>query len=248
MRETWRGRSSGGRTSSRTRGRRDGNEPSGGFRVARWVVLVSLALITTGAVLVFFTPVLGVRSVRVSGTEVLDSTRVSRVASIEGGTPIVRVDRAAVRERVTGIPRVESAGVRLVWPSTVRVRVVEREPVLFERIPDGVRLVDDNGVGFAEVPEPPREMPELRLPEEGGKHRIEDAITAFTSLGEEVRRQVRTVELDGSGRVRLSLTRGRTVEWGSARESELKAAVLPALLTREGRVYDVTAPELPTVS
>ncbi|NYH78027.1 cell division protein FtsQ [Actinopolyspora biskrensis] len=248
MREPGRGRSPGGRTSSRTRGRRDGNEASGGFRVGRWVVLVALALITTGTVLVFFTPVLGVRSVRVSGTEVLDSARVRQVASIDEGTPIVRVDRAAVRERVTGISRVESASVRLVWPSTVRVRVAEREPVLFERLSEGVRLVDDNGVGFAEAPERPREMPELRLPEDSGEQRTEDAVTAFTSLDEEVRQQVRVVELDGSGRVRLLLTRGRTVEWGSARESELKAAVLPALLTREGRIYDVTAPELPTVS
>ncbi|SDQ42635.1 cell division protein FtsQ/DivIB [Actinopolyspora saharensis] len=248
MRESGRARSSGGRTSSRTRGGRDEEESAGRGRIARWIVLVALALITTAAVLVFFTPALGVRSVRVSGTEVLDAGRVSRVASIEEGTPIVRVDRAAVRERVTGISRVESADVRLVWPSTVRIRVVEREPVLFERVSGGVRLVDDDGVGFAEVPEPSRRMPELRLPEDVGEQRTEEAITAFTSLDEKVRKQVRVVELDGSGGVRLLLTRGRTVEWGSAAESELKAAVLPALLTRQGRVYDVTAPELPTVS
>jgi cell division protein FtsQ len=37
------------------------------------------------------------------------------------------------------------------------------------------------------------------------------------------------------------------VRWGPDEEAERKASVLVALLTRPGRVYDVTSPDLPTV-
>jgi cell division protein FtsQ len=48
--------------------------------------------------------------------------------------------------------------------------------------------------------------------------------------------------------VQLALKGGKTVKWGSADESERKAAVLAALLTRPGKVYDVAAPDAPAVS
>jgi cell division protein FtsQ len=38
------------------------------------------------------------------------------------------------------------------------------------------------------------------------------------------------------------------VKWGNSADSERKAMVLAALLTRPGKTYDVSAPDLPTVS
>ncbi|MFD0490590.1 hypothetical protein ACFQ0O_30060 [Saccharopolyspora spinosporotrichia] len=48
--------------------------------------------------------------------------------------------------------------------------------------------------------------------------------------------------------LRLHLRGDREVEWGGVRETPRKAAILPPLLTRPGRVYDVTSPVLPTVA
>ena len=58
-------------------------------------------------------------------------------------------------------------------------------------------------------------------------------------------RQVRAASPDD---VRLQLTKGRTVVWGSAERSARKAAVLAVLLTRRASVYDVTAPDAPTTT
>ncbi|ASU80936.1 hypothetical protein CDG81_07865 [Actinopolyspora erythraea] len=240
------------RAASRAR-RRPGSEPrSSGSGLFGWVVLVSLALVTIGTVVVFFTPVLGVRSVRVEGTRELDQERVRQVAAIERGTPMVRVDRSGVLRRLNGISRVDSVSLRFSLPSTVVIDVVERRPVLFTDTPDGFRLVDDEGVDYAAVDHRPGELPELRGTSEGrARQGRAAAIAAVTALDERTLGQVRVVRVDvagGAPRVRMSLTGARTVEWGGRGESDRKAAILPVLLSREGEVYDVTSPELPTVS
>ena len=48
-------------------------------------------------------------------------------------------------------------------------------------------------------------------------------------------------------RITLTLEGGRTLVWGSAEESELKAEVAAALFASvEAEVYDVSAPRHPT--
>ena len=46
----------------------------------------------------------------------------------------------------------------------------------------------------------------------------------------------------------FTLTSGKIVRWGTADQTERKAKVLAALLTQDGKIYDVAAPELPTIS
>jgi cell division protein FtsQ len=48
--------------------------------------------------------------------------------------------------------------------------------------------------------------------------------------------------------VTLGLTDGRTIRWGSADDSARKAQVLAALMSQPGKVYDVSSPDLPTIS
>ncbi len=43
------------------------------------------------------------------------------------------------------------------------------------------------------------------------------------------------------------LTGGREVRWGADADNERKAAVLGALLTRPGTLYDVSTPQLAVV-
>lgn len=246
-----RGASRGGeqQTAGQQRVRAGARAPvSGVRRWWRWGLVGVLALATVLAVVLLFTPVVGVRQVKVSGLRVLSERRVERAAAVSTGTPMLRVDTDAIRERVTRLPRVDTARVLLSWPSTVRVEVSERTAVAVDVVSDGFRLVDDEGVAFATVPERPKGMPELRVSGEAGDGARRSAVTVLGALPELVLGQVRVVEVERGDNVRLRLTRGRTVEWGSTRLSERKAAVLPPLLTRHGEVYDVTSPALPTVS
>lgn len=219
------------------------------LRVRRWILPGVLALVTVAVVMAYFTPVLGVRSVRVSGIDRLDEREVRRAAELDEGTPMLRVDDKTIERRLSGLAEVDSSDVRLVWPATVHIDITERAAEAVAPSSSGFRLVDDQGVVFAEVDKRPNNLPELRVPSVGpDSPETAAALTAYTALPRSVRDQVRALEAPSPDRVRLKLTNNRVVEWGDVASSERKAAILPPLLTRPGRVYDVTSPELPTVS
>jgi cell division protein FtsQ len=78
------------------------------------------------------------------------------------------------------------------------------------------------------------------------------AVTVLAALPDPVRAQVQfaraTVAAPGApGQVTLGLTEDREVRWGAPDRTAEKGAVLVALLTQTGRVYDVSSPDLPTV-
>lgn len=234
------------------RGRARGKPaPRAPLRLRRLLLPLILAAVTLLVVVLYFTPLLGVRSVEVGGTTTLGRQKIVDTASIRMGTPMLRVDETEIRDRLHRITRIASARVELSWPSTVKLEIVERTPVAFVATGTGFRLVGAEGVPFATVSRPP-EIPELRAERVAADDpATKAAMTVLTSLPEPVRSQVRTViarRPDSLVNVELLLTDNRKVQWGSARLSERKAAILPPLLTRPGSVYDVRSPSLPTVS
>ncbi|SHF33706.1 cell division protein FtsQ [Streptoalloteichus hindustanus] len=207
-----------------------------------------LAVLSLLAV-VYFSPLLGVREVQVTGVSVLGADDVRRQAAIAEGTPLARLDAEGVSSRVRGMPRVASVEVRRSWPDTVVLQVVERTPVAVVKEGDGSKLVDGTGTAYAPAPEGAAGLPELVVERAGP----DDPATAvgvrvLVSIPERVRQEVLTVTARTPGDVRLTLSAGREVRWGGGADSERKAAVLAALLTRPGSVYDISAPELPTVA
>ena len=61
-----------------------------------------------------------------------------------------------------------------------------------------------------------------------------------------VRAQVTQVDVRSGQDVEVHLDHGVRVDWGSADQSAEKAQVLAVLLKQHARVYDVSAPDLPT--
>jgi hypothetical protein len=68
--------------------------------------------------------------VRVEGARYLDPRRVMQLAGLEPGRDLFTIDLARARQALLLEPRVASAAVRRHLPRGVRVRIVEREPVL----------------------------------------------------------------------------------------------------------------------
>ncbi len=216
---------------------------------AWWVAVSGLSVLTVLAIVVYFTPVVGVRSVRVTGAQALSEQQVRDAAAIRVGEPMARVDTGEIERRLRAVPRIASADATLSWPSTVDIAVHERTPVAFAMSSAGVQLIDATGMVFATVPQPPPGIPELRVREAAPDDpATKSAITVLAALSPEVRRELQAVSADTPSYVRLVLAGDREVRWGDAVDSELKAAVLGPLLTRPGKVYDVTTPVLPTVA
>lgn len=212
------------------------------------MAILLLAALTITAVL-WYSPLLSVRSVEVVGVRELAEQDVLDAAGVTLGTPMLRLDTETVHGRIAELPRVAQVTVGRSWPSTAVLNVVEREPVVLLRDSDGLWLTDRTGLAYATVDEPPAGLPELKVSSPGPEDPATlAAVRVVDSLPDEVRSEVRSVSADSVHDIRLALSLGREVRWGEALDSERKGRVLAALLTQEGAVYDVASPDLPTIS
>lgn len=198
-------------------------------------------------VLAWFTPVLSVRTVQVEGLTAVPEAAVREQLQIPAGTSMLRMDTTAMARRVAGIPKVHTARVQRMYPSTIRVTVTERAPVLYFDGPDGAHLVDGDGIEFAVEPTPIG-VPKLLTDRPGGADpATAAAVAVLRILPPALVAQVGEVVARTISDISLQLTDGRTVVWGGTNDAERKAQVVLPLLTREGTVFDVSSPNLVTV-
>jgi cell division protein FtsQ len=217
-----------------------------GLKLLMWSALISVIVVGLG-LLLYFTPIMSVRDTAVIGLGALTQEEVVTTAAVAPGTPLLQVDTDAVAERVAGIRRVATARVQRQYPSTLRISVVERLPVVVKDYPDGPHLFDHDGVDFAVGPPPPG-VPYLDAENPSpGDAPTQAALQVMTSLRPEVAAQVGRVAAPSVAAITLQLIDGRQVVWGTTDRTEEKALKLGALLTQPGRTYDVSSPDLPTV-
>jgi cell division protein FtsQ len=208
--------------------------------------LVVATLVTFGflAWLVFASPVLGVRRVDVRGLSFVDEAQVREAAGVRSGTPLTRVDTGSVAQRVAAISAVASVDVTRVWPSTVRIDVVERVPVGALKRDKVFQLFDEHAVIFRTTDSPPADVV---LVEATTESLIRPAITVIRALTPELRGQILRLTIAGPAGITLVLKRERMVTWGDEQRSELKAKVATALLKQKGARIDVSVPEIVTI-
>ena len=193
----------------------------------------------------YFSPLLVVRQVTVSGHQQLRSDQVVAAAQVPMGTPLARQDVAAIARRATTLPAVQAASVSRRWPDTITVTVTERRALLAVRQPGGFALVDPEGVAFAES----ASLPDGVVLARGEPGRSGAAATGGYGRGRPVRRSGPPGlggRRDRRRADQLKLKSGVTVNWGSATDSALKAEIVTALL-EGGRAasIDVSSPHNP---
>jgi cell division protein FtsQ len=217
-----------------------------GLKALMWSALISVIVVGLG-LLLYFTPIMSARDIVVVGLGAVPQEEVISAVAVPPGTPLLQVNTDAVAERVAAIRRVASVRVQREYPSTLRVTVVERVPVVVKDYPDGPHLFDRDGVDFALGPPPPG-VPYLDTKNPGPDDApTRAALQVMTSLRPEVAAQVARVDAPSVAGITLQLTDGRQVVWGTTDRTEEKALKLGALLTQPGRTYDVSSPDLPTV-
>ena len=217
-----------------------------GLKVLMWSALISVLVVGLG-LLLYFTPIMAARNIVVVGLGAVTQDEVIAAAAVSPGTPLLQVDTDAVAERVAAIRRVASARVQRQYPSTLRVTVVERVPVVVKDYPDGPHLFDKDGVDFATAP-PPAGVPYLDTDHPGPSDPpTKAALQVMTALRPEVAGLVGRIAAPSVASITLTLIDGRTVVWGTTDRTEEKAVKLGALLTQPGQTYDLSSPDLPTV-
>lgn len=217
-----------------------------GLKLLMWTALIAVLVVGLG-LLLYFTPLMSTRSVAVTGLSEVTEGEVVAAAAVAPGTPLLQVDTDAVAERVAEIRRIASVRVQRQYPSTLRVTVVERIPVVVRDYSDGVHLFDRDGVDFATAPPPPG-VPYLETENPGPTDpSTMAALQVMTSLRPDVASLVGRVSAPSAAAITLTLVDGRVVVWGTTDRTEEKALKLAALLTQPGQTYDVSSPDLPTV-
>ena len=211
------------------------------------VAPLAIVLVVGIALPAWLSPVLSVRGTEVLGATTVSEEQILSLLAVPTGQPLMRVDTGAAAARVATIPKVASARVQRMYPSTIRVTVTERVPVVFVDSPEGAHLLDEKGVDF-EMGVPPPGVPRLVTPTPGWNDEPTlAALEVLSVLPPDLRFQVGEVAARSISSVTLTLLDGRVVNWGGVEHSDRKAAVTLPLLTQPGQTYDVSSPDLPTV-
>ncbi|MFI7223708.1 cell division protein FtsQ/DivIB [Nonomuraea angiospora] len=211
--------------------------------------LLTAGVVGTAAWLVFFSPVLGVRSIEIVGNLTVPSERIKQQAGVPDLHPLATVNLADVETRVLGIRQLAKAKVDRIWPGTLKIEVVEREPVA--AIPAGgkVAIVDKQGVVIEVKSAAPPMLPVLKVDNPAvGDPAMMAALQVIQAVPDVLAPKVREVRAGTAEGVTLLLSDGRTVIWGGADRPKEKARILASLLKREkATVYDVSSPDVVTL-
>jgi cell division protein FtsQ len=217
-----------------------------GLKLFLMSLLLIVVIVGVGLAL-YFTPLMSARGIVVTGIGAVTRDEVLDAAHVELGTPLLQINTDSIADRVAAIRRVASARVQRDYPSALMITIVERIPVVVKDLPDGPHLFDRDGVDFATAPPPPA-LPYIDVDNPGpADPATKAALAVLTALRPEVVAQVSRIAAPSVASITLTLTDGRTVIWGTNDRTEEKAQKLAALLTRPGRTYDVSSPDLPTI-
>jgi cell division protein FtsQ len=216
-------------------------------------ILIGLAalVIAVAVWLVAFSPMLGARTVTVTGVRTLTVAQVRAAAGIGHNEPLIRLNTAAVRHRLESIPDVADAQISVRYPSTVLITVTERIPVGYlAGAQGGFVLVDSSGTEYRQVTKVPAALPHFVLPGGAGANSAQSlaaghaVATVAAALSPSVLAKLAEIRATDADSIMLLLRDGRTVQWGSAAQSAQKARLLPALLTQHATSFDLSNPDL----
>jgi len=217
----------------------------------RWVrgvfSLLIVMVIAAGVYVVTATSVLGVRAVAISGGDHKLREAVAQALPVRTGQPMARVDVGAAAADIVGaVPTLRTVTVTRSWPGTVDVRIVARVAVVgYLDTAAGVwRMVDEQGVVVASASTLPKGITKVDAPQTPAL--VASAAEVVAALPPTVRSSIRSIRVPSRDSITLTTAKKQTILWGSSDDTPQKARVLTALLRQKARIYDVSAPDLPT--
>jgi cell division protein FtsQ len=227
------------------------HERSDPWKVA-FVALLVVALVCVVTWILLGSRLLVVRDVAVTGLDRVGREEVVAAVDVPTGTPLIRVDLEAGADRVGALALVESATVSRGWPATLRVEVVERRPLLAVQVGEEYRLVDREGVRIEDSSTRPGTHPLVRVTGEvEGNDAVRAAAAIVEAAPDSLLARLRLIDATDTGAIRIEITEGAVIEWGTADATGDKSDILRVLMRAhppgEGTVYDLSTPDLAIV-
>jgi cell division protein FtsQ len=228
-------------------------------RLKTWVIVA--AVVACLALLAFastYSPLFAADTVRVEGVDHLTARQVRRIAKIDSGVNVFRLDTGRAEQRLERNAWVAEARVTTQLPSGVTIVVHERTPAA-TAVTDaagGRSLVAGDGTILAAA-QGPVSLPMVQSAD--GATVPDDAqralgATVAGSLPASIVAEVETVTVGDDGSVAVALSSGELVSYGDGTALSAKGQALRAVLLwaeREGVRFvsiDVRTPGAPTAS
>ena len=221
-----------------------------------WIVLVAV-VVGVGGFAATRSKLLDVDEVQVllTGNGPLTAAEVTEVAGVFPGTPMATVDLDALAARVRGLPYAAEVVAERDWPSTVRVWVAVRLPVVSAVEPGGrVALLDAGGTVLEHVVRADPLLPTIRVDRFGEPgslvSRIDPLLRAAEAVSADLGAWILTLSPAGHG-VRAELGGGGMVDLGLGEDylDEMRslATVLTWVELRCLESINVSIPQNPVV-
>lgn len=222
------------------------------------VAASALGLLLGLIAVLYFSPLLPVRTIEVSGNELLTDQQTDELLGDLYGEPMAQVGTDDVQQRLDEQNAVAQVQTHLELPGTVHVEITEHPPVAEVHHEDSVMLYNADGEVIRTYDDPEELQAEdyqTALIDSEAALNDEAIFSAVVGvLGDlplPARESMESAQADSIDSVQLQLTDGRTVVWGSPERSPQKAAVLEAILGSEedefldAEVIDISTPSTP---
>lgn len=218
-------------------------------RIITWGSIGAVVALIGGSVIAAYSPLFAVETITVAGAKTVSAAKVQQALQSQIGAPLALVDASEVKSALTEFPMIETYALEARPPHELLVRIVERTPIGVIRSGAGYSLVDAAGVVLSTTPEQPKGQPVLRITGGVDSQAFRSAGLVMRSLSAKLRAQVTEVKATSGDDVTLKLDDGKTVVWGSEKDSVLKAAVLVRLIkaSPDSGTFDVSSPSVPVV-
>jgi cell division protein FtsQ len=217
------------------------------------LLLVFTPLLVVGLLIVsFLTPLFAIEKIVVAGTDRLDNEKL--VAALEPlrGKALTLVSDAEVAGLLAGYELIETFNFQAEPPSTLRVRIRERQPLLVLQRGGKNLMFDAAGIriGTADNLESHPLFEFEGNPE--SDPRFAHAVELVLSLPVDLYQKIASFRVSQQLISTFRLRQGEiSVIWGTNSQSLLKAEVLDSLLAsgqKSGAKIDVSSPNTPVVS
>ncbi|MFW0109538.1 cell division protein FtsQ/DivIB [Rothia sp. P13129] len=223
--------------------------------VKRWIYtflgLLVIAAIFVGVV--FYSPLLAIKTITVQGASLLSSSSVEEKLRGLEGVPLTRVSDQEVSDLIGHQQILRGVSISARAPHELIVTLHERIPVAAIRDGSEFVLVDSDGVMLSRVDS--LEASGVPLIAGGGAivntPQFKTVTRVLESLPRDLLSMVTEAKADSTSTITLMMGDDRQVLWGTTADSDLKAKVLIELMKALGedqqiKVFDVSSPLVPT--
>lgn len=223
-------------------------------RRLKWVVVGILLLLIGGLVVAGFrSSWLSVAEIRIEGAEVADVEAILQEAGVEVGVPMISVRASKIESALLDDPWIARAEVRVTWPRSVDVIVLEYEPLAWIAGSPGALVASGGAVLAVGEPDGAHARIEADVGDVAAGSEIDDAAikAALEFLGVLPNALLDDAVLEvGSAAITATIS-GHAVELGSPVDMPEKAMALIALLEEgipQAATINLVSPLRPAVA